>query len=66
MHHTDWNGGLVALLHRFERLAFAWDLQFPDNLRPALRMGIDAVYSDWVDRMIDSYTAELGPPRPVT
>jgi glycerophosphoryl diester phosphodiesterase len=64
MHHSDWNGGLVALLHRFDRLAFGWDMQFPDVLRPALRMGLDAIYSDWVDRMIDAYRAELGAPKP--
>jgi glycerophosphoryl diester phosphodiesterase len=54
MHHTAWNGGLVALFHRFERTAFAWDLQFEHVLEPLLRMGIDAVYSDWVDRMVDT------------
>jgi len=25
-------------------------------------MGIDGVHSDWVDRMIDAYRAELGAP----
>lgn len=60
LHHTDWNGGLVALFHRFERTAFAWDLQFPEVLRPVLRMGIDAVYSDWVDRLVDAYQTEIG------
>ncbi|HWL44164.1 MAG TPA: glycerophosphodiester phosphodiesterase [Ilumatobacter sp.] len=53
MHHTCWNGGLVALFHRFERTAFAWDVQFEHVLQPVLRMGIDAVYSDWPDRMVD-------------
>lgn len=62
MHHTDWTGGLVTLFHRFERLAFGWDMQFDHVLRPALRMGLDGVYSDWVDRMLDAYRAELGLP----
>jgi glycerophosphoryl diester phosphodiesterase len=56
----DWNGGLVTLFHRFERVAFAWDLQFEHELRPAIRMGVDAVYSDHVDRMMDACRAELG------
>jgi len=60
MHHTDWNGGLVSLCHRFGLAAIAWDLQFEHVLRPILRMGIDGVHSDWVDRMVDAYTAELG------
>jgi glycerophosphoryl diester phosphodiesterase len=64
MHHTDWTGGLVALFHRFERVTFGWDMQFEDVLRPSLRMGLDGVYSDWVDRMIDSYRAEIGSPVP--
>ncbi len=64
MHHTDWNGGLVTLFHRFDRIAFGWDMQFDEVLRPALRMGLDGVYSDWVDRMLDAYRAELGAPRP--
>src|SRR5205823_1721112 len=32
MHWTDWNAGLVTLLHRFERFAFAWDAQQPRAL----------------------------------
>jgi glycerophosphoryl diester phosphodiesterase len=63
MHHTDWTGGLVALFHRFERVTFGWDMQHEHVLAAALRMGLDGVYSDWVDRMVDVYTAELGPPR---
>ena len=57
MHHTDWNGGLVTLAHRFERLAFAWDAQFETALTSLLRMGVDAVFSDWVDRMVDAARA---------
>lgn len=58
MHQSDWNGGLVTLAHRFERLAFAWDAQFDHMLTELLRMGIDGVYSDWVDRMVDAARAE--------
>lgn len=60
LHHSDWNGGLVALFHRFERITFGWDMQFDTVLRPALRMGIDGIYSDWVDRMMDAYRDEIG------
>lgn len=63
MHHTDWSGGLVTLFHRFDVCAIAWDLQFEHTLRPILRMGIDGVHSDWVDRMMDAYRAELGAPQ---
>lgn len=60
MHHTDWSGGLVALFHRFRVAAFSWDLQYEPALQSAFRMGIDAVYSDWVDRMVDVYRREIG------
>jgi len=62
MHHSDWNGGLVVLFHRFDVLAFSWDLQFEHQLEGALRMGVDAVYSDHSDTMIDVLTREVGAP----
>ena len=62
MHRTDWNGGLVALFHRFERIAFGWDMQFDHHLQTALRMGLDGVYSDYVDVMQDVFTQEVGGP----
>jgi glycerophosphoryl diester phosphodiesterase len=60
LHHTDWSGGLTTLFHRFNRLAFAWDAQHERVLHELLRMGVDAVYSDWVDRMTDAFRAEVG------
>jgi len=60
LHRTDWNGGLVALFHRFELMAFSWDLQHEHDLRSSLRMGVDAVYSDHVDVMTDAVKAEIG------
>lgn len=60
MHHTDWNGGLVVLFHRFDVNVFSWDLQFDHQLETAVRMGVDAVYSDHTDTMIDIITREVG------
>jgi glycerophosphoryl diester phosphodiesterase len=60
LHYRDWTGGLTTLFHRFGRLTLAWDLQFERVLRDVLRMGIDGVYSDWVDRMTDAVRAEIG------
>ncbi|MCU1498078.1 MAG: putative phosphodiesterase [Acidimicrobiales bacterium] len=54
LHHTDWSGGLVTLFHRFGIYAFGWDAQFDRTLDGLLRMGIDGVYSDHVDRMVDA------------
>jgi glycerophosphoryl diester phosphodiesterase len=60
LHHTDWTGGLTTLFHRFQRVCFGWDMQFAHQMRPALRMGIDGIFSDHVDVMVDAFTAELG------
>ncbi len=60
MHRTDWNGGLVVLFHRFDRFAFGWDQQFDHQLEAAVRMGLDAIYSDHVDTMTDVMTREVG------
>lgn len=54
LHRTDWSGGLTALFHRFDVLAFGWDCQFERHLDEALDHGVDAVYSDHVDRMVDA------------
>lgn len=54
LHHSDWTGGLTTLFHRFEVLTFGWDAQHDRILRGLLDMGIDAVYSDHVDRMVDA------------
>ena len=52
MRHNEWTAGLVGLFHRFGVRAFAWDVQEVRHLRAMLDMGIDAVYSDHVDRMV--------------
>lgn len=54
LHHTDWNGGFVTLFHRFRILAFGWDAQFERVLDGLLTMGIDGLYSDHVDRLVDA------------
>jgi glycerophosphoryl diester phosphodiesterase len=54
LHYAEWTGGLTTLFHRFGVLAFAWDAQHERILRNLLRMGIDGVYSDHVDRMVDA------------
>lgn len=61
MHHTDWTGGLVTLVHRFGILAFGWDLQHDHVLEDGFRMGLDAVYSDHVDKMVESCARETRP-----
>jgi glycerophosphoryl diester phosphodiesterase len=57
MHHLDWTGGLTTLFHRFDVLAFGWDAQTPRVLSELIDAGIDGVYSDHVDRMVDAVAA---------
>lgn len=54
LHQSDWSGGLATLFHRFGILAFGWDAQFDRVLDGLLHMGIDGVFSDHVDRMVDA------------
>jgi len=60
MHHTDWTGGSVTLVHKFGLHAFGWDTQFEIAIENSLRMGLDGIYSDHVDTMIDVYSQQLG------
>ena len=62
MHHLDWTGGLTTLFHRFGVLAFGWDAQTPRVLAELVDAGIDAVYSDHVDRMVDAVAAAYPAP----
>lgn len=57
LHHTDWNGGHIALFHRFGIEALAWDCQHERVLAEVLDAGIDGVFSDHVDRMVEAITA---------
>jgi glycerophosphoryl diester phosphodiesterase len=52
MHRSDWTAGLVGLFHRFGIQAFAWDAQEVRHLRELMAMGVDALYSDHVARMV--------------
>ena len=52
LHHSDWTGGLTTLFHRFDRYCFSWDCQHERVLSAVLAAGVDAVYSDHVDRMV--------------
>jgi glycerophosphoryl diester phosphodiesterase len=62
MHHLDWTGGLTTLVHRFGVLAFGWDAQTPRVLAELVDAGIDGVYSDHVDRMVDAVAAAYPKP----
>ncbi|MBV8986069.1 MAG: glycerophosphodiester phosphodiesterase [Acidimicrobiia bacterium] len=60
LHRSDWTAGLTTLFHRFERLTFGWDAQHERMILDLLDMGIDGVYSNHVDRMMDAVRARAG------
>jgi glycerophosphoryl diester phosphodiesterase len=57
LHHSEWSGGLAALLHRFGVHCFGWDAQHERILDELLDAGLDGVYSDHVDRMVRAIDA---------
>ncbi len=61
MHYSDWTGGLTTLFHRFGVECFGWDAQHERVIAELLDMGIDGVYSDHVDRMIEVHSRVYGP-----
>jgi glycerophosphoryl diester phosphodiesterase len=60
LHWSEWTGGLTTLFHRFGRLTLGWDAQHRRQLDEVLAYGIDGVYSDHVDRMVDALAGRPG------
>lgn len=59
LHRNEWTGGMATLFHRFDRLCFGWDAQHARILNDLLRMGLDGVYSDHVDIMMETMQSHL-------
>lgn len=55
LHHSEWTGGTIAMVHRFGLLCFGWDAQHDRILDGLLDAGIDGVYCDHVDRMMEAF-----------
>ena len=49
----DWSGGLVTLFQRFGLLCLGWDAQHPRQIDRLLKLGLDGIYGDHVDRLVD-------------
>lgn len=58
MHHSDWSGGLTTLFHRFGRFCLAWDAQHERVIADLVRMGIDGIFCDHVDRLMTSISSD--------
>lgn len=57
LRRDEWSSGMVSLFHRFGRLCFGWDAQHEHVLQDLLTMGIDGLFSDHVDLMMDAVNA---------
>jgi glycerophosphoryl diester phosphodiesterase len=57
LRRDEWSGGTTTLYHRFGVLAFGWDAHLERVLEELLQMGVDAVYCDYVDRMVEALAA---------
>lgn len=61
LHWRDWTPALVDLVHEAGLLAFGWDAQAGETIRRLLGLGVDGIYSDWPDRLVEAIAAR---PRP--
>lgn len=52
LRRSRWTAGAVHRVHAAGLLAFGWDVQTPGQLRRALAVGLDGVYSDHVDLLV--------------
>jgi glycerophosphoryl diester phosphodiesterase len=63
-HRADWAVEGVAVVHTAGLRAFGWDAQSRRQIGALLRMGVDGVYSDHVDVLLEAIAAEkTGPDR---
>lgn len=60
----DWQADAIGAVHQAGLRAFAFNVQQPDAMTTLLRWGIDALYSDHVDRLTSAFAdlARLRPP----
>lgn len=52
--YSEWTAGHVALFHRFSRLTVGWMPEHERQILELLKMGIDGVVSEHVERMTDA------------
>jgi len=50
----EWSAGLVALFRRFDLACLGWDAQHRRQIDRLLALGLDGIYGDHVDRLVDA------------
>lgn len=56
LRHVGWTRPLIDECHGAGLKTFAWGVQCPARMRTLIRWGIDGIYSDHTDRMVDVIT----------
>ncbi len=50
---SEWSGGLVALFRRLGLACLGWDAQHRRQIDRLVALGLDGIYGDHVDRLVD-------------
>lgn len=59
LRQSEWTSGMVTLFHRFEIFCFGWDAHHRRLVDELLVKGIDAIFSDHVDVLMEAITTDL-------
>ena len=54
---AEWSAGLVKLFRRFDLACLAWDAQHRRQIDRLLTLGLDGIYGDHVNRLVDGLAA---------
>jgi glycerophosphoryl diester phosphodiesterase len=61
LHGSEWNADRVRLVHEAGLLAFGWDAQSEYHISRLIGLGVDGIYSDFVDRLVRAISAVTEP-----
>ena len=53
----EWSAGLVKLFRRFDLACLGWDAQHRRQIDRLMALGLDGIYGDHVDRLVDGLAA---------
>ena len=54
---AEWSSGLVKLFRRFGLACLGWDAQHRRQIDRLMALGLDGIYGDHVDRLVDGFAA---------
>lgn len=60
LHGSEWNHERVDAVHGAGLLAFGWDAQSEYHISRLVRLGVDGIYSDHVDRLMAGIAGAAG------